>query len=358
MRVKFTKAAACTGAIATTVAAGLGFAPAAMASSDFTAVPCSSAALVTDLTDATSGSTLLLAPFCTYTVAASLPVIDDSLVIVGDRSTIARSFAVHTPDFTILRVSTTGEVVLKDVNFVNGDAGKMDDGILRAIQPAGDVPADIVFNDGGAIDNAGHLTIIGGFFRGNAATNDGGAIYNTGSLRVNGALFTSNTAEYGAGIANVADLAGSEDTFEENVAGNYGGGIYSDAGRLALASSGIYDNRAAYGGGLYTDSAATVSHDTFKANSASGDGGAIDNRGDLSLTYAALSTNRAAFVAGGIYNSAGTTAISFSLINRNIAREGGGGIYNNTTVTLASTLIFTNQPDNCEPLGSVTGCRG
>jgi hypothetical protein len=36
----------------------------------------------------------------------------------------------------------------------------------------------------------------------------------------------------------------------------------------------------------------------------------------------------------------------------------GGGIFNNLgTVTLVNALIIGNHPDNCEPTGTITGCR-
>lgn len=36
----------------------------------------------------------------------------------------------------------------------------------------------------------------------------------------------------------------------------------------------------------------------------------------------------------------------------------GGGIFNNLgTVTLVKALIIGNHPDNCEPRGTITGCR-
>jgi hypothetical protein len=43
---------------------------------------------------------------------------------------------------------------------------------------------------------------------------------------------------------------------------------------------------------------------------------------------------------------------------RNTAARAGGGIYDDTgaTVTLAASSVLRNQPDNCEPLGSILGC--
>src|ERR1022692_361162 len=214
MKFTCTKKAARIGAITSVVAAGLGVAgvgavPAAMAVGPIF-VPCSTATLVTDLTSPVSGSTLILAPSCTYTLTAALPTITTDLVIVGHRSTLARSSAALTPDFTILTVDS-GNVVLRDVNFVNGSAS--------------DDPGD-----GGAIyNNGGDLVVNGGLFLNNAATAYGGAIdNNAGSLRVLGALFTGNTAEYGAAIENASVGTVSDSTFHGNTASEYGGALMND----------------------------------------------------------------------------------------------------------------------------------
>jgi len=43
----------------------------------------------------------------------------------------------------------------------------------------------------------------------------------------------------------------------------------------------------------------------------------------------------------------------------NQASRAGGGIFNSGpgTVTLQSTLVAFNSPDNCEPQGTIAGCR-
>jgi hypothetical protein len=47
-------------------------------------------------------------------------------------------------------------------------------------------------------------------------------------------------------------------------------------------------------------------------------------------------------------------------IIRNEAPGGGGGIYDESTatVTLTTSPVTRNKPDNCEPPGSITGCTG
>ncbi len=46
------------------------------------------------------------------------------------------------------------------------------------------------------------------------------------------------------------------------------------------------------------------------------------------------------------------------MIDGNTATSGGGGIYNydDGTVTLTTTSVVSNHPDNCEPVNTISGC--
>ena len=185
MHLKFAKTAARAMAVsALTVASGLGFAQAALAdpASNGINVPCSAAALYNYINDNTGGETLSLAQFCTYKLPGALPDITEDVTINGNQSTIERSYAPDTPDFSILTVSADVDLVLNRVNFRNGSATETDS------------------SEGGAIDNTdGTVTVNGGTFTGNTATYEGGAIYNDADLTVQGASFTGNsTAEWPA----------------------------------------------------------------------------------------------------------------------------------------------------------------
>ena len=74
-----------------------------------------------------------------------------------------------------------------------------------------------------------------------------------------------------------------------------------------------------------------------------------------------ISSNHAGSLGGGIY-SAGAMAAAHSTISGNTAR-GGGGIYQaiqgaDYDVTLTSSAVLYNKPDNCEPPGTIMGCQG
>ena len=88
----------------------------------------------------------------------------------------------------------------------------------------------------------------------------------------------------------------------------------------------------------------------------------------LTINNSSISNNTAGGVGGGIANGlpnpnmplpGGTLTINHAQITGNTAGLGGGGIFNvNAAVTLRSTSVTGNHPDNCEPAGTITGCTG
>src|SRR5580698_2184324 len=220
MQLKMTKNKVRIGAVgALAAAAALGFTQAALAAPAQGAVsgPCSAAALASAITGASNGETLNLAKFCVYKLTEALPEVDTDLTINGNQSTIERSYASGTDDFTIL--DNDGELVLNKVNFRNGDSDS---------------------DFAGAIYNDDELTVNGGTFTGNTSNEYGGAIYNEDELAVNGATFTGNTAEdYGGAIYEDDDMTVTSSNFTKNSAedGGYGGAIYI-AGKVDVTVTG------------------------------------------------------------------------------------------------------------------------
>jgi hypothetical protein len=156
-------------------------------------------------------------------------------------------------------------------------------------------------------------------------------------------------------VAN-GQLAGT-DGFDDE-----GGGIL-DGGTLVLRDVTLTGNssRDGFGGGLFVDGGAhaTVSDSKLDGNSASsgGFGGAIFNVGDLAVDGSVLTRNTADH-GGGIQNQ-GTLTLRGGLVTFNRAAQDGGGIGNSGagTVTLRSTVVTANTPDNCHPQGTIAGCR-
>jgi predicted outer membrane repeat protein len=258
---------------------------------------------------------------------------------------------------------------------------------------------------GGAIAGDGeggyyHLTVTRDTFTRNTA-GGGGAIENEAGLTVNGGTFTSNTAGWGGAIDSASDNAAgmtvNDATFTRNTATFKGGALYNWDG-LKAAGDTFNRNSAEIGGGIDNEWSATVSGTTFRGNTATtdgggmfsgyqaavsdssfdqnqaGSGGGIDNGpGDLGLTATMsvtgshLTGNHAEADGGGIGNGPGevefqvrsTISIASTSITANTATsDGGGGIYTTqtSTVTLTTSTVDKNHPDNCAPPDAVAGC--
>jgi predicted outer membrane repeat protein len=285
MHHKLLRVVAKTAVIGGIATLGLGSAQTALAS---TSVPvgCTTPDLIAAMGSAT-GSILDLAWNCTYVLTGTLTptALGDTLTIVGHHSTIQRSRADGTASFTILTVGDEGNLTLKDVNIDNGGGSST--------------------ADGGAINNAGTVTIDRGTFSYNHAETEGGAIYSDGTLTVHNAVFARNASDDG-------------------------GAIYIADGDPTVYGSNFRQNRAEYGG-------------------------AIDNNGDLTISKTWIILNHATDQGGGVYSD-GTLTADSDAIAANTA-DGGGGIYKDGgTVTLTYTLVMRNVPDNCEPADAVADC--
>jgi hypothetical protein len=136
-----------------------------------------------------------------------------------------------------------------------------------------------------------------------------------------------------------------------------------------LTGTSIRGKSAENGGGIYDQGQDEFSlqftDDKITGNHASADGGGIYNLtqpiGLLNLAHTMVSDNDAGRLGGGIYNG-GPLAAADTTISRNTA-HGGGGIYqaadgDGSGVSLTSSAVLHNIPDNCEPPGTIMGCNG
>jgi hypothetical protein len=314
------------------MAAGLGSAQAASAGPAVAAspdrgeviVPCSTPALDHALASTSDGQIVVLADRCTYGLGGALPDPTKDLTIIGRGATFRPT--ANNSDFTILTVDAPVNLSITGVNFVNGGGYGADDG-------------GAIYNEGGA-----DIRIQDSTFLDNSGSRFGGAIWNQdGTLTVIADTFTDNTNSYGWGgaIMNQDNATVSASTFSGNYAmvGLYsdahGGAIYN-AGNLWVYGTSFTGNMSDFAGGaVYNVGRALLARDSFRDNSADG-GGAIYNDFDavLAVTDSAITGNTASYYGGG-----------------GIADNGG-------TVTVTSDLITGNQPDNCDPVGTIPGCSG
>ena len=126
-------------------------------------------------------------------------------------------------------------------------------------------------DDGGAINNAGRLTLQDCTFTANSATANsdggggwGGAVYNTGTLVTSGYnFFNNNSASCGGAVANGSGGTASleYDSYSSgNSAAQQGGAIYN-AGAMTVYGCTLSGNTAVLGGGLFNSGVFIRVHD-------------------------------------------------------------------------------------------------
>lgn len=438
--------------------------PAAASTVTGTPVPCSTKALVGEVSGAADGATLTLAKRCTYVLTAALPTVTRDLTIDGNGATLLRGTTAGAAAFTILTVNA-GTVTLNRLNFTNGngaitvnndagltvtggvfsgntsargaaiDHGSSDSPVAGVVQVTG-----ASFIDNTATESGGAIYIFSGWadqftdcrFLGNTAAGLGGAIYDwaTEGTQIAGSTFSGNKAatggalflsDYGPWISGTVIQGNSASgnggglsagnggsgvvitgsKIIRNHAGGAGGGLDEegeDEGGSSVTNTVIADNSATDGAGINEGGTGdspdgTYTDDNIYGNNASGDGGGInatdsflsvtgttisrnnargDGAGihsgqttfelsDASFTDSIISDNYARGRGGGFYNQS-PLELSGTQVTGNRAAGGGGGIYNGTyddaaaPVTLTGSHPAGNKPDNCEPLGSITGC--
>ena len=154
-----------------------------------------------------------------------------------------------------------------------------------------------------------------------------------------GVVSGNSASEDGGGIDTVAPLDISDSTFSGNHAGAAGGGLWTSAG-----------------GGEPNGVAADGT--TFSGNSAPDGGGIFNSAISLDLNNDSIYDNQASEHGGGLYNEGpnnsgedfSPAALVSTVISGNRATTGGGGIYNTDggIVTLTTSPVVNNEPDNCE----------
>ena len=298
-------------------------------------VGCTSAALSAAITQANSQvgpDTLSLAAGCTYTLNAAvgnngLPVLSTDITIQGNGATIRRDTA--GPRFRLLEVAAGATVIIDNVTLTGG---------------RGVVSSDFASRQGGAIYNAGTLTITNSTISDNKPGDNGDTIHGNG-----GGIFNAR------GTLTVTDTKVLNNVIPSfSIAGD-GGGIFNDVGTLRVERS-TFDGNAAGdspgsfaggGGGIKSfTGTVTVIASTFSNNRA-GNGSPAGEGGGISATNQATLTVINSTIVG---NTSGTnTALpSFS--------QGGGGIFTRApSVTIVNSTISGNTPGTGAIAGITAG---
>ena len=252
----------------------------------------------------------------------------------------------------VFQIDSGVQAVITNVNIENGDVTNDNGG---AIFNAGTLTvsnanvSDSYASDGGGIENQGALTLSNVTLTSNNATSSGGAIDSTGTLTVNDSTLTSNGAADGGAISSEGMLTVNNSTFSSNGANNSGGAIASFSAPATITGGFFTGNNAAYGGVLENNAGTvTLTSDTLSNNTATTAGGAIENdSGPLTLNNTTIAGNIIYNGnGGGINNNAGTVTITNSTFSGNqLYSTGSGGAIENSggTVTASNSTFFDNS---------------
>jgi hypothetical protein len=244
--------------------------------------PCKTIGAVLNKTDFADGNTINVAAG-TYTYTETLTLAKSAVIVgAGKTSTIFDGQATN----RIFDIQSGVSLSISGVTIKNGKA-----------------------DNGGAIRNAGDLTIEQSILTTNEATAKGGAIYNTGKLLLSTSTITNSVAATdGGAIAN--DNAAGQVTIEQSTLANNEakqGGAISNIGYVSLLNATISGNTATHGGGLI-------------------------NFGKLMMHSTTIAFNQATR-GGGLYNE---NAIY-------------GSPYSSETVTSKNTLLASNTASDSGP---------
>jgi CSLREA domain-containing protein len=231
--------------------------------------------------------------FNAINLLSTLPIVTSDVTIDG--ATQVRPINAGAAPAPTRILENAGSLILRHVQLFNGSAqhgGAIlnDAGATLLIEDSrfdGNGPAEF----GGAIYNAGTLTIRRSEFDGNHAqaapflgiASAGGALFNTGTLTVEASSFRANQAyRTGGAISGGGSMTIRNSTFSGNDGGNFGGAIASN-GTLDIEATTIGANFAAIGGGGVdvTDSSSdtTIGGSVLSNNSRGDCVGAITDAG-------------------------------------------------------------------------------
>jgi len=299
------------------------------------------------------------------------------------------------PDVTDRQLSITGPIVISGQNRTKiisvGIGATLH--LIKLTMTRGLAAFDPVTGDfeGGALWNAGTVTLYNTTFSSNTATSidatgfgTGGAIYNKGTLTSTNSSFTNNQVDfYGGALYNIGNATINHSNFSQNQGGVSGGAI-ANAGRMNIALSTINNNQdvcccgnCGNAGGIWNIEGASlkIATSTILGNFSGDNAGAIDNEGALTISQSLIANNiaepnangggRAGGIASGPNLLIVNSTISGNCVglgqNGGCAMAGGiltqGGLIINSTITRNSA---SSDPDVCEPpngngvMGTVT----
>ena len=201
--------------------------------------------------------------------------------------------------------SPPGRLQISGVTFTGGTDGKDED--FTSCSPCDTITA----NGGGALFNQGAtVDLVGVGFEGNSGP-VGGAVGNAGTLTMTDVEFRSNGASFGAGLFSRSGTVTATRVSFRDSGGTQGGGFYLRGGTMTLTNSTVTGNGAsnAIGGGIVNQAGTlTLTNVTLDANLRGGletDQGASTSVQNTILGEGYTDGNNGACVKAGRTTSAG-----------------------------------------------------
>jgi CSLREA domain-containing protein len=249
---------------------------------------------------------------------------------------------------------TGGQLSLAD------DTGSISiDGGPAGVTIDGDHLSRIFLVTAGAEANLANLTLS----KGNAGTEEGGAVSNAGSLSLTSVTIDGNFGASGGGVYSTGELSIVSSTFTDNRTNgdlfgpdteHYGGGLLNSGGRAVVLNSTFRNNFGRNGGGVATILGNTTILNSTIANNESANGGGIYNAGELRIENTTLVGNVAAGYGGGLSNDfPGNVSATHVTIARNVSDnlgllsvDAGGGIHNFYHIDLVNSIVAENTARN------------
>ena len=156
----------------------------------------------------------------------------------------------------------------------------------------------------------------------------------------------------GGAILNAGLLSLTRCTVNSNKAPGNGGGIANFGTLVATECEIAYNKASADGGGVFNIQDMTIQRCAVTSNTASGNGGGIQEGGTAQYINSTIAANTASLDGGGI-NDAGGATIDFynCTVSLNSARNGGGLAVPEfgTSTTLRNTIIAGNTASHAGP---------
>ena len=176
-----------------------------------------------------------------------------------------------------------------------------------------------------------------------------------GALTLENITLTDGLADSGGAIYNAGTLTIRRSSLRDNVATLWGGGLTSAFGFLTVESSSFTNNSALTGGAIYSnDIRASIVNSTFSANRAANYGGGIDVQGgNLTIVNSTLYGNG----SGGLNRSSGTLKLRNSIIAGSDGADCQGSLAENSSnyIEDGSCSPDLSSSDGSIELGELTG---